>query len=210
MSCGLKLLNAGARIFSCRLWSTLVLLLLISACQTSEQDKPDWYQTVLAEFSDYRNQLVRDWGRADQAPPTPLAGQQLSGKVVRVTDGDTFILLTSDEYEYTIRLYGIDAPEYDQPYGIMSSQALTDMIADRDVAVTLMDIDNYGRQVGQVYHQGIDINLAMVKNGHAWWYKQYARSNHGLAQAETQARESGAGLWTGIRPVPPWLWRRQR
>jgi endonuclease YncB( thermonuclease family) len=210
MSRGLKLLNAGARLFSRRLWSTLVLLLLISACQTSEQGKPNWYQTVHAEFSDYRDQLVRDWNRPDQAPPTPLAGQQLSGKVVRVTDGDTFILLTSDEYEYTIRLYGIDAPEYDQPYGIMASQALTDMIADRDVAVTIMDTDNYGRQVGQVYHQGIDINLGMVKNGHAWWYKQYARSNHGLAQAETQAREAGAGLWTGTRPVPPWLWRRKR
>lgn len=33
------------------------------------------------------------------------------GKVVKVTDGDTITILTSDNEQERVRLYGIDAPE---------------------------------------------------------------------------------------------------
>ena len=38
------------------------------------------------------------------------------------------------------------------------------------------------------------VNLAMVADGYAWWYRYYARNNRELAAAETEARDRGLGL----------------
>jgi micrococcal nuclease len=43
---------------------------------------------------------------------------QLKGKVVGISDGDTFTLLTEDKQRIKIRVYGIDCPESGQDYGM--------------------------------------------------------------------------------------------
>lgn len=42
----------------------------------------------------------------------------LTGKVIRIIDGDTTVLLTDQNKQVRIRLYGIDCPEQKQPYEI--------------------------------------------------------------------------------------------
>ena len=84
------------------------------------------------------------------------------------------------------------------------------LINGREVTVRLEAIDDYGRIVGQVTCDNRDINLAMVRDGHAWWYKQYAKTSLALAAAEAHARETQSGLWSAADPVPPWTWRRRR
>jgi len=203
-----KLFRGGRKKSARHLWTTLALLTALSAYQFYEHGKITWPQTVVAEIEDYSEQLIREWNRPDHEAPIPPTGQSLTGKVFKVTDGDTFTLLTAEWYEYIIRLHGIDAPERDQPHGIEASRALTRSLDDRKVTVMIEDIDDYGRLVGQVDLEGNNINLAMVKGGHAWWYKQYAKSNHALAEAEADARAADIGLWADINPVPPWIWRR--
>ena len=45
----------------------------------------------------------------------PLAqAETLSGRVVRVTDGDTIVVLDASKVQHKIRLTGIDAPERGQ------------------------------------------------------------------------------------------------
>ena len=44
----------------------------------------------------------------------------LTGRVVRVTDGDTIVVLDANNAQHKIRLTGIDAPERDQAYGAKS------------------------------------------------------------------------------------------
>ncbi|MDR3260216.1 MAG: hypothetical protein LBT78_00095 [Tannerella sp.] len=44
--------------------------------------------------------------------------ERLTGRVVKVQDGDTITILTSEKEQIKIRLYGIDAPEKSQDYGI--------------------------------------------------------------------------------------------
>ncbi len=44
----------------------------------------------------------------------------LTGKVVKITDGDTLYVLDADYKEHKIRLAGIDAPERKQAYGLAS------------------------------------------------------------------------------------------
>lgn len=62
-------------------------------------------------------------------------GEGYRGKVVGVSDGDTFTLLTSDKRQLKIRLSEIDAPEIAQPYGSRSKQALSELIFSKEVLV---------------------------------------------------------------------------
>lgn len=58
-----------------------------------------------------------------------------------------------------------------------------------------------------------DVNLAQIRAGLAWHYKQYGKtqqfSDHRLyAEAEELARREGIGLWGDPAPVAPWKFRR--
>ena len=44
-------------------------------------------------------------------------GQTYTARVVEVTDGDTYDVRVSEGQTFTVRLWGIDAPESSQPYG---------------------------------------------------------------------------------------------
>lgn len=43
--------------------------------------------------------------------PILLSAQTLKGKIVRVSDDDTVVLIDADNLHQKIRLHGIDAPE---------------------------------------------------------------------------------------------------
>ena len=51
----------------------------------------------------------------------------LSGKVVSIHDGDTITVL-QDKQQVKVRLFGIDAPELNQPYGKKSKRFLSNLI----------------------------------------------------------------------------------
>ncbi len=49
--------------------------------------------------------------------PITCLADTLEGKVVRVVDGDTLVVLDSGNTQHRVRLAGIDTPERGQPYG---------------------------------------------------------------------------------------------
>lgn len=150
-------------------------------------------------------------GIVDQTASTPSEAApqyDLSGKVVRIADGDTLTLLDAGNTQYKIRLHGIDTPERGQPYGNAAREALEAHVAGQRIGVDVQDTDRYGRTVGTVYRDGQNINLALVRNGWAWWYERYARNDHQLAQAQREAQVARRGLWQDKNPIPPWEWRR--
>lgn len=97
----------------------------------------------------------------------------LTGKVIRIADGDTITVLDAGRQQHKIRLAGIDAPEKAQAYGNRSRQKLADMVFSRTVIVEWDKRDRYGRLVGKVMVNGIDANLEQIKAGMAWWYEKY-------------------------------------
>ena len=200
----------------------LILLVGLSIFQYAMQGQVSWPMDVLRQITgsvgDYTTRPDAGWkqatealenmGAARQGQPTP--DFDLTGRVVRVADGDTVSVLDSSNKQHKVRLFGIDTPERDQAHGKAAKKALSGLVAGKTVGVVRVETDTYGRTVGTLYLQDTNINVAMVHNGHAWWYRHYAPHNRLLEASEQQARNVKLGLWAAPNPVPPWDWRRGR
>lgn len=137
-----------------------------------------------------------------------VAGAEIIGQVVGVSDGDTITILDDlDKGRFRVRLYGIDAPEKRQAFGNKAKIYLSSLIFGKSVKVRFTSIDRYGRIVGRVYHGKQDICLAMISAGLAWHYIHFDKSPE-YAGAEKKARAGRLGLWSDRSAVPPWDFRR--
>ncbi len=61
--------------------------------------------------------------------PVTASADSLTGKVVKITDGDTLYVLDANYKDHKIRLAGIDAPERKQAYGLASRKHLASIVA---------------------------------------------------------------------------------
>jgi micrococcal nuclease len=68
--------------------------------------------------------------------------------------------------------------------------------------------DRYGRTLGVMMVDGLNVNREMVRLGYAWHYLKYS-NDQALADAEKEARAGKRGLWKDRLPVAPWDWRRK-
>ncbi len=146
--------------------------------------------------------------------PCGGTAETLTGKVVRIVDGDTLVVLDATMTQHKIRLSGIDAPEAKQPFGQKSKENLSHLVAGKEVEVDWSKRDRYQRIVGKIIFDGQDVNLAQVRAGLAWWYRKYGSEQSPVDRqlyeaAEDQARAERVGLWTVSDPIPPWDWRKR-
>ncbi len=199
-----------------------VLVALYSLYQYSESGSVRWpgqlYSTLEESVDEYTTRPEAGWRRASDAiaamgerregEPTPAF--DLTGRVVRVADGDTISLLDQQNRQHKVRFFGIDTPERDQPHGDAARQALAELVDGKHVGVVVVTTDDYERIVGTVYLGDTNLNLKMIADGHAWWYRYYAPHERALEAAEQSARRAQRGLWNGQRPIAPWDWRRGR
>ena len=139
--------------------------------------------------------------------PILISAQTLKGKVVRVSDGDTVVLLDSDNTQQKIRLNGIDAPENGQPYGDKSKEYLSGLIAGKEVAVEVKGTDQYKRILGVVYLGDTNINAEMIRAGYAWNYK-YSKDKYYI-KLQDKAKAEKKGLWKDKNAIDPWQWRKK-
>ena len=131
------------------------------------------------------------------------------GKVVKVLDGDSLIILQQGK-EVRIRLAEIDAPEHGQAMWKKSKQALESYVAGKNIVVEVFDKDQYGRIVGHVYLDDSWINGKLVQQGYAYVYTRYAVSKK-LYAYEAEAERSKRGLWElpDQERTKPWEWRKK-
>ena len=132
------------------------------------------------------------------------------GFVLQVTDGDGCILQSGDG-THVVRLYGIDAPERNQEWGIPARDFLKRLIEHKEVTFRRHERDCNGRLVADLELEDVGrVSVVMVREGFAWWYKRFAFRDRELREAEKEARADRRGLWGNTKPVPPWLWRHRR
>jgi endonuclease YncB( thermonuclease family) len=130
--------------------------------------------------------------------------KEYSGKIVYVIDGDTFILQTTEE-RLKIRMDCIDAPEKDQDFGSESKNFLERFLY-KECKVFSKSSDLYGRTIGMLYVDNINVNLLSIREGFSWHYKKYS-SDSVFTRAEIKAREGKKGLWSNSEAIAPWVWR---
>lgn len=132
------------------------------------------------------------------------------GKVVSVADGDTVTVLTKDNAQVKVRLYGIDCPEKAQAFGTKAKQFTADMVFGKKVEIEPIDQDRYGRTVGMLTVDGVNVNEAILKAGYAWVYTRYCRKSFcsDWQKVQEQAQAGQIGLWSDPNPTPPWEYRR--
>lgn len=137
-----------------------------------------------------------------------LGAEQTLYRVVRVVDGDTFVV-ERNGVEKTVRLLGIDTPETRHPqqpvecFGIEASRRLYELLDNQYVRlegdITQADNDRYGRILRYVYlPDDTFVNELMLREGYAFEYtyeRPYEHAEKFIA-AEDRARELGRGLWS--------------
>ena len=89
-------------------------------------------------------------------------------KVVKIEDDDTITVLDHYNVQHRIRLTGIDAPERKQAFGSRSRQSLSKLVFSKTVTVRTNKRDRYGRVLGKVLINGIDVNKEQIRHGMAW------------------------------------------
>lgn len=134
------------------------------------------------------------------------------GTVMDVHDGDTITVAPggAQDMPVGIRLYGIDAPELTQHYGIASRDALRRMLPEKSIVQVIpMGMDRYGRSMGLLVHAGQGINAAMLREGQAWLYKRYCRAKfcRQWLKEVRSAQNQQKGLWKSTDALAPWVWR---
>ncbi len=140
-----------------------------------------------------------------------------TARVVRVIDGDTYVLKAGST-TYRLRLLGVDAPEQGQPFGAQATDSVARLLAPgRLVLMTRTGRDLYGRTLGAVRlpigtgaaaGRPVPLDSLLVVRGWAWAWDPA----HSWARRDGQqvaAQRAGRGLWKCGKdtPVTPKRWR---
>ncbi|HEY5998682.1 MAG TPA: thermonuclease family protein [bacterium] len=148
-------------------------------------------------------------GRGATAAPAPAVAAARSGKVVRIRDGDSIVVL-EDGVQVEVRLHGIDAPEQGQAFGREAKRRAGELAFGRVVRLESRGKDAWDRTLAEVFlPDGRSLNRELVSEGMAWWFRKYVNDTD-LAAREREARDARRGLWADRAPVPPWEWRKSR
>ncbi|MEX3316969.1 thermonuclease family protein [Sulfitobacter sp. PS-8MA] len=105
----------------------------------------------------------------------------------RVVDGDTVVIQKTQ-----IRMFGIDAPELDHPYGKKAKWALVSLCKGQNVRAEILEEDDYGRTVAKCFlSDGRDLSAEMVEQGLAIDWPKYS----GGAYLQLETKDARKKLW---------------
>ena len=121
-------------------------------------------------------------------------------KVTKVVDDDTIdvvIDLGFDiMYKSRVRLFGIDTPEsrtrdkVEKKYGLLSKKFLQENLKKGKIVIKThkdSETGKFGRILGEIFVNGININMLMCSKGHAVEY--YGQSKDDIEEAHLKNRK---------------------
>ena len=139
-----------------------------------------------------------------------VLGQQsvIYGRVVGLTDGDTLKVLVAGQELLRVRIAFCDAPEERQAFGTRAIQAMSELAFGKEIELRKHAIDRYGRTVAQVFVDGKDVSLEMLRQDFAWVYDRYITEASTEVQetyrkAQEEAKAEQRGLWNDPNSIPP-------
>lgn len=106
----------------------------------------------------------------DSASAHPVKAPRVLEGPAYVTDGDTITIQKTQ-----IRLYGIDAPELNHPYGKKAKWAMVRLCKGHRIRAEITDEDDYGRTVAKCFlPDGRDLSGELVMQGLAIDWPKYS------------------------------------
>jgi len=138
---------------------------------------------------------------------TPSAlGKTLSGKVLKVFDGDTLLIRVPEREEH-VRLREIDAPEIthqhrmgQEPWGRKAKEYAQSLVKGKTVWLEIEEgdeRDKFHRLLAYVFWGETFVNREMVRSGNAFFFPGLFKGKYAaeLQEAEEVARLKGLGVW---------------
>ena len=127
--------------------------------------------------------------------------------VLGITDGDTVTGKSDDGTAFIIRLSGIDAPENKTAAGKAATQYLQSLVLNKEVTLDIDPehrTDKYGRLLARVMLGPMNVNLELIKKGHAayWVYEPNKYVDDKLYQ-DAAGKPSEPGLPPTAPPGAP-------
>lgn len=144
--------------------SFLLLILIIFVSRSDSASKPDPTPKEQLPSETASRRVARAMSRpthfdAKTSTPQPVH-TRLKGRAY-VVDGDTIVIEKTQ-----IRLFGVDAPEMNHPYGKKAKWALVNTCKGQQVIAEISDTDAHGRTVARCFlPDGRDLSAEMVKVG---------------------------------------------
>ena len=137
-------------------------------------------------------------GNVTYTPDTQKEGPY---KVIKVVDGDTLDINTSER----IRFSGINTPETGECYYQEAKNKLAELVLNKDIFLEkdISDTGKYGRLLRYVYIDDLLVNSFLVENGYAKVYDKYSydtKRYDELKAVETIAIKNKLGVWSCIDP----------
>lgn len=139
-----------------------------------------------------RSRDPKSFQRTSHQPPPfdEISAKQTHGQPVLhgaayIVDGDTLVIAKTQ-----IRLFGVDAPEMNHPYGKSAKWALVSLCKGQLIRAEVAAQDSHGRMVAKCYLQdGRDLSAEMVKLGLAIdWTKFSGGQYRGLEVADARKK----------------------
>ncbi|MDW9382589.1 thermonuclease family protein [Chryseobacterium sp. JV558] len=135
---------------------------------------------------------------------------QTTGKVIKISDGDTITLLLKGNQQKKIRLAEVDCPENGQAFGKNAKQFTSAQVFGKTVSFVETKTDRYGRSIARVYYDdGKYLSKELIKAGMGWWYFSYSK-DASLGKIQENAQYRKVGLWQDVNAVAPWDYRKMK
>ncbi|MCV2869268.1 thermonuclease family protein [Defluviimonas sp. WL0002] len=113
--------------------------------------------------------------RFDPSSARHLLEERILTGAAYVVDGDTIRIQKTQ-----VRLFGVDAPELDHPYGVRAKRALQRLCKGHVIRAEVTDLDSYGRTLAHCYlPDGRDLSAEMVKLGLAIDWPKFSGGKYG-------------------------------
>ncbi len=125
-----------------------------------------------------------------------------TGKILRVFDGDTYVVAFKGT-SYHCRLVNVDAPEKDQPFGLLVRDSISKMILGKKCQVVIVGFDIYHRAIASISINHISLDRVLLARGWAWYSPSMQCMKIRLRPIEAKARLKNIGLWSCAAAIPP-------
>lgn len=168
-----------------------------------------WTTNEILEFNTPKEQTLykkvqeesRTLNKGLWAPAQKTGKKSMTVGALHVIDGSS-ILVSSPKGIAVVKMAGINVPMMDQPAGLQSRDSLSSALAkgNGSLEVYYKDKDKWGRYIGKIISNGMDLGATQIENGQAWlnqvFEKDIAPSDLSLYQkVQQEAKTLNKGVW---------------